>query len=100
MSYRLEGHTLHVSGSLSEPLNTELDLHASMLLQQDARKFVIDLSDVEYEYMGSWCLGFLADVGMKANMESKRLKLVASGAVAKTMKLAGLDRLIELEVRD
>ena len=98
MSYRLEGNTLHVSGSLSEPLNTELDLHTSMLLQQDTQEFVIDLTDVDY--MASWCLGFLADVGMKANTGGKRLKLVAGGAVAEIMKLAGLDQLVDLEVRD
>ncbi len=98
MEYQLEGQVLRISGDLSDPLDTEFDTYSTRLLSQDATPIILDLTDVRY--MGSWYLGRIADLAMKANMENKSLKVVAAGKIAQIIQLAGLDKLVDLEARE
>ena len=95
MEYRLEGDVLFVSGDLSDPLDTEFDRFSERLLELDAETLTLDLAHVDY--MGSWYLGRIADLSMRANMEKKTLKVVAGESVGKLIRLSGLDKMIAFE---
>lgn len=97
MDYELDGNVLRVVGSLSEVLDTEFDNQVSRLLEVEEGEIVMDFSSVPT--MSSWYLGKLADVAMEAYKKDKKLKIVASPAVEKVIRLVGLERLFCVELK-
>ena len=95
MGYDLDGSLLRVSDDLEDPLDTEFDIHSSRLLGVDSKLLTLDLTGVEY--MGSWYLGRIADLSIQANLTEKGLKIIASDQIAKIIRLAGLDKMVEFE---
>ena len=95
MPYELDGTVLRVSGDLEDPLDTEFDIYSDRLLHLEEGLLTLDLTGVRY--MGSWYLGRIADMSIRANLEDKKLKVVAAKDVAKIICMAGLDKMVEFE---
>jgi anti-anti-sigma factor len=98
VDYKLDGNVLQVTGAMSEVLDTEFDAQMNKLLDHGAREIIVDCSLVPQ--MSSWYLGKLADVAMEAFKQEKELKVIASPAVEKVIRLVGLERLFTLQPKD
>lgn len=96
MAYEVDGDTLTVHGDLIGVIDLEFDVFASELLQTGADVLTIDLMGVTT--MGSTHIGILSAFAHKVHEQGRRLRVVATGKVAKQLKESGVDQLLELAV--
>ena len=96
MAYKVDGDTLTVHGDLIGVIDMEFDVFASELLQAEAEVLTIDLMGVMM--IGSTHIGILSAFAQKVHEQGRRLRVVATGKVAKQLKESGLDQLLDLAV--
>ena len=96
MAYKVDGDTLTVHGDLTGVIDLEFDVFASELLEAEATVLTIDLMGVTM--MGSAHIGILSAFASKVHERGRRLRVVATGNVAKLLKETGVDQLLELAV--
>ena len=96
MAYEVDGDTLTVHGDLTGVIDMEFDVSASELLKAGADVLTIDLMGVMI--MGSTHIGILSAFAKKVHEQGRRLRVVATGSVAKQLKECGLDQMLELAV--
>ena len=96
MAYKVDGDTLTVHGDLTGVIDLEFDVSASELFRAGADLLTIDLMGVMT--MGSAYIGILSSFARRVHEHGRRLRVVATGKVAKQLKESGLDQLMELAI--
>lgn len=96
--YLIEGGTLRVVGAVGYDLNPEFRDKCDELLASGKKELRLDLSSVLY--LSSSHIGVLASLATRAIREGKKVKLRVTGKVARVLRFAGLDQLVEMEVVD
>ena len=96
MACEVDGDTLTVHGDLIGVIDLEFDVSVSELLRAGADLLTIDLMGVTM--MGSLYIGVLSAFARKVQEQGRRLRVVATGNVAKQLKESGLDQLLELAI--
>ena len=75
MEFEAQENTLIVSGILDDPNDTEFEERGVEALNAAEGELLIDLTGVEY--VGTWHLGRLTLIAMKADAQGKRLQTEA-----------------------
>ena len=98
-SYEQEGDRLVIRGDLTWPLDMQFDIATSSLLayadEHGVNEVTVDVLQVDA--MGSQYLGALAAVAADMKKRGGALTVKAKDKVAHTIKVCGLDRLLNLD---
>jgi anti-anti-sigma factor len=93
--YELLGGQLRVVGAIGYDLNTGFRDKCDQLLASGEKELLVDLSQVLY--LSSSHIGVIARLATDAMGQGKKVALRVTGKVARVLKFAGIDRLVELE---
>jgi len=93
--YELIGGKLRVVGAIGYDLNTGFRDKCDELLASGEKELLLDLSQVLY--LSSSHIGVIAGLATSAMAQDRKVKVRVTGKVARVLKFAGIDRLVELE---
>jgi len=93
--YELIGGQLRVVGAIGYDLNTGFRDKCDELLASGEKELLLDLSQVLY--LSSSHIGVIAGLATGAMAQDRKVKVRVTGKVARVLKFAGIDRLVELE---
>ena len=93
--YELMGGTLRVVGAIGYDLNTGFRDKCDELLASGEKELLVDLSQVLY--LSSSHIGVIARLATDAMGQDRKVKVRVTGKVARVLKFAGIDRLVDLE---
>ncbi|MHC5057585.1 MAG: STAS domain-containing protein [Planctomycetota bacterium] len=93
--YELLGGQLRVVGAIGYDLNTGFRDKCDQLLASGEKDLLVDLSQVLY--LSSSHIGVIARLATEAASQERTVKVRVTGKVARVLKFAGIDRLVELE---
>lgn len=93
--YELLGGQLRVVGAIGYDLNTGFRDKCDQLLASGEKELLVDLSQVLY--LSSSHIGVIARLATDAMKDDRKVRVRVSGKVARVLKFAGIDRLVEIE---
>jgi len=93
--YELVGGQLRVVGAIGYDLNTGFRDKCDALLASGEKELILDLSQVLY--LSSSHIGVIAGLATDAMGQDRKVKVRVTGKVARVLKFAGIDRLVELD---
>jgi anti-anti-sigma factor len=96
--YELLGGQLRVVGAIGYDLNTGFRDKCDQLLASGEKELLVDLSQVLY--LSSSHIGVIARLATDAMGQDRKVTVRVTGKVARVLKFAGIDRLVELESVD
>lgn len=93
--YELLGGQLRVVGAIGYDLNTGFRDKCDQLLATGEKQLTLDLSQVLY--LSSSHIGVIARLATDAMGQERNVKVRVTGKVARVLRFAGIDRLVDLE---